>query len=211
MSIFKTETIVLKQFDLGEADKIISFYTKEKGKVRAVARGVRKSKSSISGLVLPCSYNYITFYRGRSLDRINQIKNIYSFAKLRENLTYMAYATFMSELVEKVGMEDHPNQALFSLLLSSFHNLLNVDEKDLGYLELLFKIRLLSILGFKPELDNCVLNNSEITVQDINYFSIEQGGIVSQKFRSRLDNKPKIISGQSLQILRKFYKNNLET
>ena len=60
MAIIKTEAIVLKQFDLGEADKIITFYSKDYGKIRAVARGVRKGKNTKSGLVLPFSYGYST-------------------------------------------------------------------------------------------------------------------------------------------------------
>ena len=84
MAILRTEAIVLKQFDLGEADKIITFFTKDYGKIRAVAKGVRKSKSSISGIVLPFNYNLITIYRGKSIDRINQIRNIFTFNKVRK-------------------------------------------------------------------------------------------------------------------------------
>src|SRR6056297_1446943 len=124
MSKFETEGIVLKQFDLGEADKIITFYTKDNGKVRAVARGVKKPRSKISGLVQLFTYNKITFYKGRSLERINHIENIYPFSSLRNNLNKMAYASYIAEYVEKVGMENNPNPDIFNLLLEAFYNLM---------------------------------------------------------------------------------------
>ncbi|MFP4660717.1 MAG: DNA repair protein RecO [Halanaerobiales bacterium] len=187
MSIIKTEAIVLKQFDLGEADKIITFYTKDYGKVRAVAKGVRKSRSSLSGIVLPFNYNYMTFYQTDSLDRINQVKNVFTFAKLREDLSKMAYASFMAELIEKVGLENDPNQDLFSLLLSSLHQLLN--EKEYNYIELSFKVRLLGILGFKPELDSCISCKKELIYYRKNIFDIEHGGLLcTDCYRDRIEN-----------------------
>ena len=79
MPVFTTDAVVLKQFDLGEADKIITFYSRDKGKIRAVAKNARKGNYSISGRVLPFTYSTITVYRGKSIDRLNQVKNKYSF------------------------------------------------------------------------------------------------------------------------------------
>lgn len=209
MSLFKTEAIVLKQFDLGEADKIITFYTKDNGKVRAVARGVRKSRNSISGLVLPFSYNLVTFYRGRSLDRINQIENIFSFSQLREDLTLMAYTSFMAELVEKVGLEDQPNQNLFSLLLASFHHLTKTEKEKYKYIELTFKVHLLSITGLKPELDKCVYCGKVFQFSKTHLFSIDQGGIICEECYSE-QKRSQQISGEALRILNRIFTNGLK-
>ncbi len=203
MSLFKTEAIVLKQFDLGEADKIITFYTKDYGKVRAVARGVRKSRNSISGLVLPFSYNLVTFYRGRSLDRINQIENIFSFTQLREDLTLMAYTSFMAELIEKVGLEEQPNQKLFSLLLASFHHLTKTEQEKYKYIELIFKVHLLNITGVKPELDKCAYCGRVVGFHKTLLFSIEQGGVVCEGCYSEQKGGQQL-SGEALKIMKRI-------
>ena len=209
MATFTTKGIVLKQFDLGEADKIITFFTQDRGKLRAVARGVKKSKSPISGLVLPFSYNQITIYRGRSLDRLNQLKNIYPFSPLREDLLKMAYASFMAELVEKVGMENDPNPPLFSLLLSSFHQLLN-SKQGITFVDLIFKIRVLHIIGFKPQLDQCVICAAQVTTEYKNYFNIKNGGILCANCASSSLDWVEI-SGEAEQILRRVFNSGIQS
>lgn len=168
---------MLKQFDLGEADKIITFFTKDYGKVRAVAKGVRKSRSSMSGIVLPFNYNLVTIYRGKSIDRINQVRNIFSFNRLREDLVKMAYASFVAEAVEKVSQENQANEALFALLLSTLHKIM-VAEEGLPYIELIFKISLLVVLGLKPQLDYCAICNKKLDYWERNFFHIQQGGLI---------------------------------
>jgi DNA repair protein RecO (recombination protein O) len=80
MSLIETEALVLKQFDLGEADKIITFYTLDEGKIRAVVKKARNSKNNkISAVVLPYCYNYIKVYKNNSLDRINNVDSIHRF------------------------------------------------------------------------------------------------------------------------------------
>ncbi len=214
MGIIKTEAIVLKQFDLGEADKIITFYTKDYGKVRAVGKGVRKSRSSMSGIVQPFNYNHMTFYQNTSLDRINQVKNIFSFAKLREDLTKTAYASFMAELIEKVGLENDPNQSLFFLLLSSFHQLLKADE-NIGFIELTFKVRLLAILGLKPDLDNCVSCKKELLCFKKNIIDIEHGGLICKECYKKSTDTSSVnkymLFGESVQVMKNFFDTGLQS
>ncbi|MEJ6952027.1 DNA repair protein RecO [Natronospora cellulosivora (SeqCode)] len=207
MAVINTEGIVIKQFDLGEADKIITFYTKDYGIIRAVAKGVRKGKNRLSGIVLPFSYNNITVYQGRSsLGRINHLNNIYTFTKLREDLTKMAYASFMAEIVDKVGLESDPNQILFSLLLASFHKILIKESEEIKYVELAFKILILSILGYKPEIKQCVSCKNEILkISTKKYiFDIKYGGLLCNNCtRSEYtynENRDSISEG-SLQII----------
>lgn len=212
MAKYNTDGIVLKQFDLGEADKIITFYTKDEGKIRAVARNARKSKNKFSGLVLPFSYNNITFYRGRSLDRINQIENKFSFSELRQDLDKMAYASYMAEMVEKVGMEDDPLPSLFSLLLASFHKLLSAKDERLDYINLVFKIRVLSVLGFMPVLDRCVDCEKKLEIVSSNIFSIPRGGILCPACNN-MDKQSwnmLVISGETLTVMNKIIATGLK-
>ena len=205
MATFETEGIILKHFDLGESDKIITFYTRDKGKVRAVANGVRKAKSRISGLVLPFSYNEIKIYQGKSLAKINHIENIYSFPELRENLLKMAYASYVAEISTKTGQEDKPNELFFSLILKTFYNIRNTDENDTKKLDLInitFKGKLLEILGFKPEFMKCVKCDKKINPSKSNTFSISHGGLVCDNCLQNEEEYNFYISGESLVILR---------
>ena len=205
MATFETEGIVLKHFDLGESDKIITFYTRDQGKVRAVANGVRKSKSRISGLVLPFSYNNIKIYQGKSLAKINHIENKYSFPELREDLLKMAYASYIAEISAKTGQEDKPNELLFSLILKTFYNIRNTDENDPKKLDLInisFKGKLLEILGFKPELARCVKCSKKISPSKSNNFSISHGGLVCDNCSQNEGEYNFFLSGESLVILR---------
>ncbi|MFP4015403.1 MAG: DNA repair protein RecO [Halanaerobiales bacterium] len=204
MAIIETESVVLKQYDLGESDKIITFYTKDYGKIRAIAKGVRKGNNRFSGIVLPFSYNLLTVYKGRSLDRINQLNNIFSFSKLREDLTKMAFASFMAEIIEKVGLENNPNQALFSLLLASFYRILKKEEKDIKYIELAFKILIMGILGFKPVLKQCVLCNNEVVYSNRNLLAVEYGGLICNnciKDEYKYNKENVFLRGESLKIM----------
>lgn len=214
MTNIKTEAIIIKQFDLGESDKIITTYTKDYGKIRAVARGVRKSKSPISGTVLPFNYNYMTFYQGRSMPRINQVKNIYSFTNLREDLNKMAYASYMAELVDKVGLENAPNQALFSLLLSNFYQLGKSENDGLKYLDVIYNIKVLAVLGLNPELEHCVFCNRELSYYQKNIFNIEHGGLECQDcYKSHREEKElyrHIILGETIQIIKKILSSGLK-
>ena len=211
MAIFTTEAIVLKQFNLGEADQIITFYTKEKGKVRAVASNVRKTKNRMSGLLQPFSYNNMKFYRGNSLDRINQISNRYSFSELREELSLMAYATYIAEIVEKVGMEDDAQPDLFSLLLSTFHKMTEIPTDELDYLNLCFKLRMLAVIGFKPEINSCVFCESSLETAVSNNFNISRGGISCRDCYSKDDGHEYFqLTGEEIKVIAKIYNSGLK-
>ena len=215
MAVFKSEAIVLKQFDLGEADKIITFYTKERGKVRAVAANVRKPNNRFSGLVLPFSYTNITVYQGKSLDRINQVKIIYSFSVLREDLNKMAHASYLAEFIEKVGMEENPNPDLFSLLLSSFHKLMKASEDILDNMLLIFKFRIMSICGFRPQFKKCSFCGCQVQLNPENIFDIASGGVVCYKCRDKTtkphsDKKNYLyFSGESFRIVNIIFDSGL--
>ncbi len=211
MGIIKTEAIILKQFDLGEADKIITFYTRDYGKVRAAVKGVRKTKNSLSGLVQSFNYCEIKVYRGRSLARLNQVEGKYSFSLLREDLHKMAYASYMAEMVEKVGMEDNPNPELFSLLLTTYHKLLSAGQEELDYINLIFKVRILSLLGFKPQLQECIDCGREVKTGPNNYFSIAGGGILCPECRAKtIKDNLYYFNGEARGVLKKILDTGLK-
>lgn len=178
MATFETEALVLKQFDLGEADRLITLYTKEKGKLKAVAKGARKGKKTRSGLVLPFSYHNFTLYQGRSLAKINHIESIAMNSKLRDDLDYMAYASVVSEYIERSGLEDEADQALFSLLAIILEKMAQAKKNELLFNFVIFKAKLLLLLGVKPEIENCTVCGKKVNLKKGAPLSIEEGGTI---------------------------------
>ncbi|MFW6237763.1 MAG: DNA repair protein RecO [Halanaerobiales bacterium] len=203
------DTIVLKQFDLGEADKIITFSSRERGQIRAVAANARKS-GRFSGAVQPFNYNNITFYQGKSLDRINHVENKYSFSALRDDLKKMAYASYMAEVVEKVGVEGEPQPDLFSLLLSCFHKLISVNKDDFPWINFIFKLKALSVTGHRPRLDYCPECGTKIRIDRDCYFDIAGGGLFCGNCSRKGGEEVIRLSPENLEIMERYLHSGLD-
>lgn len=154
MPTYKAKAIVLNTFKLGEADKIIVLFSGSKGKIRAVAKGIRKTKSKFGGSLEPFTVADLMFYEGKSLDIIQQAEIIMSFKEIRSDLEKLKYGSVMLELIDKVGQEREESYDAFSLLLAALQCL-----KDAGdnYRTLLtvFQLKLMAILGYRPHLARC--------------------------------------------------------
>ena len=204
MATFETEAVVLKQFDLGESDRLITLYTRERGKLKAVARGARKGKKSRSGLVLPFSYHNFTLYQGKSLAKINHIESIAMNSKLREDLDYMAYASVVSEYVERAGLEDEADQALFSLLALILEKMAQAQKSELLFYLTVFKAKLLLLLGVKPEIENCTICGEKVDLKGTTPLSVEEGGSICKNCFNKNDFKHTFFSLNEMRALYKI-------
>ena len=117
MALYRDHGIVLRTHKLGEADRIIAFYTAGHGKVRAVAKGVRKTKSKFGARLEPTSHVAAQFYEGRNLDIVTQVETVDHFRTIREDLDRFARASAMLEAVDQVSEDAPPSAALYQLLL----------------------------------------------------------------------------------------------
>ncbi|KNZ68246.1 DNA repair protein RecO [Thermincola ferriacetica] len=153
MRLYKTDALVLRVRDFSEADRIVTLYTYSRGKVQAIAKGSRKTKSRKRGAVQPFTYGNFLLYQGRSLDTITQCEPKESFSHLREDLVKLAYSTYLTELVDGFTAEGEPNEQVFLLLLTTFYLLL---KDNPGLLVRAFELKLLNILGYCPQLESCV-------------------------------------------------------
>ena len=151
---YKTEGIVLKQMPLGEADRILTLYTTDLGKLRAVARGVRRPKSRLAGHLEPLTRASVSVSEGRSLDHIAEAETLQSYRGLREDLELVSKAMYLADLVDSFTVDRSPSLALFNLLAGSLARLESARSADsvLRY----FEIQLLHTSGFGPELRECV-------------------------------------------------------
>lgn len=146
---YTSEGIVLTRIIYGEADRIISVYTKDYGRISLLAKGVRRPKSRKRGHLE--NFSYINFHavRGRGLDILTEVEIIEEFCKLKKSLKKISLAYYFCEVVGKTTREGEKNLDLFNLLLSYLKKLKN--ENQLKILRLNFISRLLIILGYWPE------------------------------------------------------------
>ena len=153
MSTYRDEAVVLRSYKFGEADRVVVLLTKEHGKVRAVARGVRKTKSSIGARVEPLSHVDVSFRKGKDLDTIDQVKLIHAHSRMREDFDKLRQGLAMVEAIDKVTPDRDPVPHLYELTSRALHAL---NENTSPLMLAAFFLRLLSIEGQHPQLDVCV-------------------------------------------------------
>jgi DNA repair protein RecO (recombination protein O) len=178
---YQTEGIMLKQTKLGEFDKIVTIYTPEFGKVRAVAKGACRPKSKLGGNVEPLTHSLMLLAKGRNLDIITQSQTIDGFLTLKSDLWRMACGLYMLELVDSFTVEGAENRPLFDLLLDMLHRLTEPDSNEtvLRY----FELHLLQHLGYRPQLRRCV--NCDLPLKpEVNFFSAGKGGLLCPRCNS---------------------------
>jgi len=177
MALYKTKGIVLKSINLGEADKIITIYSDASGRISAVAKGARKTKSKFGARLEPFSYLHLLLYKGRNLDIITQAEIIHSFQKIREDLDKFSYGAAILELVNKISLEGEKNELLFSLLLTALKTLEELKENT-SLLLTAFQLKFLAISGYLPELIRCVCCGQSLSSERKVKFSIIRGGVL---------------------------------
>jgi len=151
---YKTRAIVLAHFDLGEADRIITLLTPEDGKIRAVAKGVRRPRSRIGGSVEPFAELDVVLARGRNLDVITQVGVAHAWLRLRDHLESTATAWYLGELADRAVEERAGAHPVYGLLRRACQLL--DDGMAPGRVARWFEVGLADALGVRPELDRCV-------------------------------------------------------
>ena len=150
--LYRDEGIVLRTIRLGEADRIVTFVTPGHGKVRAVAKGVRKTKSRFGGRLEPTSHVTLLLYEGRELDIVTQAETLEVHRVLREDLDRLSAAVRLLEAVDQVAQERQPARRLYQMLLGALRALA---ARNAPLLVAAFELKLLSLEGFHPRLDAC--------------------------------------------------------
>lgn len=177
-SLYHAEAIVLRHMPLGEADRLIVFYTKESGKLRASAKGTRRTTSRMGGHLEPLTHSSLLVVRGSNLDIISQAQNITSFAKLRDDLQRVARALYVAELVDLFTEEQEPHLTLFQLFLDTLNTLTTVDISIIDLMVHRFEMQLLGLMGYRPQFDSCAINGEEFPDDTPLAFSVSWGGLV---------------------------------
>ena len=169
---------MLRTHKLGEADRIVVLMTAGRGKVRAVAKGVRKTKSRFGGRLEPAGHVQLLGYEGRNLDTINQVETVEPHRALREDLDRMTDAMALVEAVDQVAQEGEPNRPLFKMLAGALRTLNDAPERP-PLLVGAFFWKLLALEGVAPVLDGCVQCGSPEVVS----FDPVEGGVLCREHR----------------------------
>ncbi|MFQ5615090.1 MAG: DNA repair protein RecO, partial [Anaerolineales bacterium] len=173
---FRVEAIVLKHTNWGEADRIITIFTRQRGKLRAIAKGVRKIRSRRAGHLEPFTRVTLQLAKSRDMPIVTQAETINPHIPLREDLVSIGRASYMVELLDKFTYEEGENFSLFNLLANTLDRLVNPAHDPRVVLRY-YEIRLLDYVGFRPELFQCVACGEDIQPQD-QYFSASEGGVL---------------------------------
>ncbi len=175
---YRTQAIVLGHIEYGEADRIIKLFTAEKGKITAIAKGVRKIRSRKAGHLEPFTRASLFLAKGRNLDIITQAETLDSYIGLREDLERLALASYVVEVVDRFTYEEGQNIGIFRLLANTLSRLETLPNAEtvVHY----YETRLLDLLGFRPQLFECVNCGSQIREED-QFFSPLTGGVLCPK------------------------------
>ncbi len=171
--LYKDEGVVLKTIKLGEADRIVTLFTRDHGKVRAVAKGIRKTKSRFGARLEPFTHAAILVYRGRSLDTITQADILTSFHEVRADYARLTSAAALAEIVEKVTPERERATSTYRLLVQGLEALKAGKGETVVPA---FLVKLLSISGYHPQLSTCA--GCGETAAGLGGFSPALGGAV---------------------------------
>ena len=146
---YKTEAVVLKQTPLSEADRILTLLTPDLGKVRAVAKGVRRTKSRLAGHLELLSHASVSLTMGRNLDTVNEAQGLNSFRAMRDDLQRVSMGLYIAELVDAFSTEGAAGYSLFHRVLQTLSWLESAQNPDL--LVRHFELHLLVESGYEPE------------------------------------------------------------
>ncbi|HEX2064557.1 MAG TPA: DNA repair protein RecO [Acidimicrobiales bacterium] len=191
MTLYRDQGVVLRTIRLGEADRIVTFVTLGRGKVRAVAKGVRKTKSRFGARLEPMANVSLLLYEGRELDVVTQAETLDHFRDVREDLDRVSRATAMLEAVDQVAQEGEANPRLYQMLVGALRALA---AGNAPLIVPAFFWKLLSLEGSRPVLDRCA---SCGTPEWLEAFDQAQGGVLCRSCR-----RGRPVSAEALDIMR---------
>lgn len=193
--IYKTRGIIIRRQNFGEADRLITVFTQDRGKVRVIAKGARKPLSKLAGHLELFCLTKLNLAEGHSLDVVTGAVIEKCFLGIRQKLPAAHTAYYLAETVDQLTVENEKHEEIFELLDEAFEHI-NVLSAPL--LLSYFELNLAKITGFRPELYTCLVCKQKI-VPDGNYFDFAKGGLVCGHCNGRIGQA---ISNEAIKILR---------
>jgi len=191
MPLFTTNAIVTRSLNYGESDKIITFFTKDFGKLKGIAKGARRSRKRFQNALGLFSHLRLIFFdkEGLGLVRAEGCDILHSFPKIKEEFKKIVYGNYYLELVNEMAGEREANREAFEVLLSSLSSLeeANLQEEQLR----IFEIRMLSLFGYRPNMRRCILCKrdwEDLKEIPVVFFSLERGALICEQCSKMRNN-----------------------
>jgi DNA repair protein RecO (recombination protein O) len=185
MGLYHDQGVVLRTYRLGEADRIVVLLTAGRGKVRAVAKGVRRTTSRFGGRMEPLSHLKLLCYEGRELDIVSQADTIDHWRRFHDDLEGLTDGLALAEAAEQVAQEGQPSAALYRMLVGALRTLA---ERPAPLVVAGFYLKLLSLDGAEPVVDRCAacgtLDGEDQGAGSLVAFDFAQGGTLCRNCRS---------------------------
>ncbi len=195
---YRSEAIVLRRIDFGEADRLLTLYSRDYGKIKALAKGARKPQTRKTGHVELFMRTAFMFAHGKSIDIITQAELVEAYPALREDLVRTTYAAYSAELLDSLTAEADRDERKYSLLASALGWI--ADSDNLRLAARYYELRLLTLAGYQPQLFHCVSCTEQIIERD-QFFSAELGGILCPDCRDQ-DRRAQPITAAAVKLLR---------
>lgn len=189
--LYRDQGVVLRTYRLGEADRIVVLLTSGHGKVRAVAKGVRKTKSRFGSRLEPTSNVSLLMYEGRDLDIVSQAESIDHFRPIRDDLARVTDAMALLEAVDQIAQEREANASLYQMLVGALRSLA---DRRAPLLVPAFFWKLLSLDGAGPLLEQCARCGLDADSVEFVAFDLAQGGVLCRTCRSGPSLSPEALT-----------------
>ena len=190
-TLHRDDAVVLRTYKLGEADRIVVLLTRGRGKVRAVAKGVRKTKSKFGSRLEPTNHIALQLYEGRELDIVTQVESIDHFRAIRADLDRIARASTMLETADQLAQEGEVNPRLYQMLVGALRTL---EGSESGLVVPAFLLKVMALEGYRPEVDVCVQCGD---AGPLVAFDDESGGLLCRSCR-----RGTAVSPEAVELLR---------
>ena len=205
--VYHAEAVVLRRSDLGEADRIVTLYTPQIGKLRAVAKGIRRPTSRLGGHLELFTRSQVLLARGRDLDIVTQAETVDSFIGLRDDLWRAASACYAAELLDRLTVEHNPDPAAYQLLVATLGRIAADRNPELAVC--FYEVQLLGYLGYRPQLHHCV-HCRELLGPSANFFSSAAGGVLCLAC-GQADPSARGLTTNAFKLLRLFQSGDYAT
>lgn len=204
---YQSRGIILRQRDFKDSDKLLSIFTEKEGKVTAIAKGVKKTKSSLRASVQPFCHSYLHFNQGKNMDLVTQAKLLDFYGNSRQDLERALHCFYLMELLDKSLQEHHPLPKLYETLVAVMEL---INEQGLNPLYIrYFESQLLVELGYKPVFKICVACGQKAVGPF--HFSLHDGGLVCTACLEKGEYPALFhLSGESIGLLGLMMEGNMQ-
>ncbi|MCC6298576.1 MAG: DNA repair protein RecO [Anaerolineales bacterium] len=201
----RVDAVVIRHSDYGEADRLLTLYTRQRGKMRVIAKGARKIASRKAGHIEPFTHVKLQLAAGRDMFLLTQADTVDAYLPLRDDLMLTGHAAYVLELLDRFTYEDETeNSTIFRLVTETLTRL--ASRADVWLVLRFYEMRLLDQLGFRPQLFECVNCGREIKPED-QFFSFNAGGVICPRCGQGLKHLHSI-SVEALKYLRHFQRSS---